>query len=90
MKRFTDPLPKGPTASRFTLIELVWLITCAAIACMLVARQLYLLSTSFMITIIAFRTSIVDFSLLGGIAVLATMLFGATSIGLLILWSVGL
>lgn len=86
MVRFDHP-PRGPSASRFTLGELVLLISCAAMAFALAARGLGLLGLCFLATVISFRTSVVDFSKLGGLSVLLTIAFGTLSIALLVIWS---
>ena len=83
-------LPPATDATRFTLIELLLLTACAAITFALISRGLRWLGISFLLTVLAFRTSLVDFTPIGNWAVLLTILFGTISITLLILWSAGL
>ena len=80
---------RTPAAARFTLIELVLLMSMSAVACALIAKGVMMLGVCSFLTAIAFRTSIVDFSVIGSMAVLLTMLFGTVSIALLVLRSAG-
>ena len=77
-------------ATRFTLVELLILMVCAAITFTLISQGLRWLGASFLLTAIAFRTSLVDFTVVGHLSVLLTMIFGTISITLLIFWSAGL
>ena len=72
------------------MFELLGLTCFAAIAFAVISRGQYLLGTMILLTVIAFRTSIVDFTSLGSLAVLLTILFGVTSIALVVVWSIGL
>lgn len=90
MRRRPNPNPPTTDATRFTLFELLVLIGFASIAFAVISRGQHLLGTMILLTVIAFRTSIVDFTSLGGFAVLLTMIFGITSIALLVVWSIGL
>ena len=76
-------------ASKFNLLELILLVSCSAIAFALVAHGLATLGVFFLLTAVAFRTAIVDFTLIGGLATFLTMIFGVLSIALLVLWSAG-
>jgi hypothetical protein len=48
-----------------------------------------MLGFCFLATVIACRTSVVDFTMLGGLAVFLTIVFGSVSIALLVFWSAG-
>lgn len=78
------------SASRFNLIELLLLTTCVSITCALSARGAVVLGASFLITVIAFRFAMFDFTRLGEVATLMAVVFGTVSIALLVLWSAGL
>ena len=54
-----------------------------------VAVVLAVLGIFFLLTVIAFRTAIFDFSIVGSLATLLTMVFGTVSIAILVLWSAG-
>jgi hypothetical protein len=54
-----------------------------------ISRGLIMLGFCFLATVIAFRTSVVDFTMLGGLAVFLTIVFGSASIALLVFWSAG-
>ncbi len=90
MRRRPNSLPPSTGATRFTLFELLVLTGFAAIAFAVISRGQYLLGTMTLLTVIAFRTSIVDFTGLGSLAVFLTIIFGVTSIALLVVWSIGL
>lgn len=85
----SDPNPPGTHATRFTLTELMALMFCSAITCVLIANGLITIGVLFLLTIVAFRTSLVDFTPIGSLAVLLTMLFGLLSIAAIVLWSAG-
>lgn len=89
MRPYASAARRNPIVRKFTLNELVLLLTCCAITSSLMAQGVALLGFSFLATVIAFRTSVVDFSIVGDLAVLLTILFGSSSIWLLILWSLG-
>jgi|GEM_PF-6582022 len=65
-------------------------MACAAVTFALIRHGLKWLGASFLMTTIAFRTSLVDFTVIGHLSVWLTMIFGTISITLLILWSAGL
>ena len=85
-KRATPPL--GADATRFTLVELLVLMACAALAFVLISHDMWSLGICFLLTVVAFRTSLVDFTPVGGFATLLTVLFGSASIALLVLQSI--
>lgn len=89
MRQMTETLHPGPSARRFSLNELVLLVTFSAIAFAFAANGVAMLGIFFLLTIIAFRTSIVDYSIVGDLAALLTMVFGTCCIGLFIFWSAG-
>lgn len=89
MNRLTENNPPGPNAARFTLVELLLLMAFASVSFALMARGLVMLGFCFLATVICFRTSLVDFTPVGGTAVLLTIIFGTMSIGMLVLWSAG-
>ncbi len=89
MRRHLESNPPGPNATRFSLIELLVLTSCSAITCTLISWGLVGLGISFLLTIISFRTSVVDFTSIGGISVLLTIIFGTITIAQLVLWSAG-
>lgn len=89
MKPVSEEQRRTPAAARFSLIELVMLLSLSAITCALIAKGVVMLGFCFLVTAVAFRTSIVDFSMIGSMAVLFTMFFGTVSIALLVLWSAG-
>lgn len=82
-----------PTVSinawKFNLFELLALISCAAAAFALASWGLAWLGVFFVLTIIAFRTALFDFSIIGDLATFLTMVFGTVSIAMLVLWSAG-
>ena len=75
-------------ASRFTLLELLALVTCSAVSFFFSTTGGLGLGACFFITVVAFRTSIVDFPLLGGLATLLTMLFGLLTLGFMVIWAI--
>ena len=83
------PNPPGTHATRFTLTELMVLTFCTAITFAFIARGLPWIGILFLLTVIAFRTSMVDFTSVGSLAVLLTMIFGTLGIASLVLWSAG-
>ncbi len=89
MNRLTENNPPGPNAARFTLVELLLLMGFASVSFALMSGGLVMLGLCFLATVICFRTSMVDFSPIGGAAVLLTIVFGTMSIGMLVLWSAG-
>lgn len=88
-KHFRTYRARSVNASKFNLFELILLISCAAVSFALAARGVRMLGVFFMLTVVAFRTAIFDFTLIGGVATLLTMFFGVLSIGMLVLWSAG-
>lgn len=75
-------------ATRFTLLELLMLVTCSAVSCFFSTTAGLGLGACFLITVVAFRTAIVDFTPLGGLATLATMLFGLLTVGFMVIWAI--
>ena len=75
-------------ATRFTLLELLTLVTCSAISFFFSTTAGLGLGACFLITVVTFRTAIVDFTMLGGLATLATMLFGLLTVGFMIVWAI--
>ncbi len=75
-------------ATRFTLLELLTLVTCSAVSCFFSTTGGLGLGACFLIMVVAFRTSIVDFTPLGGLATLATMLFGLLTVGVMVIWAI--
>ena len=72
-------------ATRFTLFELLLLTTCSAVSCFFSLKGGLGLGACFFLAAISFRTAIVDFTFVGGLATLLTMLFGLLTIVLLVL-----
>jgi hypothetical protein len=73
--------------TRFTLFELLVLLTCAGFGCRFSTTGSPALGLFFLLTIICFRTAIVDFSFVGGLATGLTMFSGLTAIALMLHWS---
>jgi hypothetical protein len=72
---------------RFSLLELTALTSCAALAYVLAIQAGMLLGFCFVVTVVSFRTSIIDFTLIGGLATLLTILFGTLGVALLVVWA---
>lgn len=83
----------SPTVSinawKFNLYELLALTSCAAAAFALATWGLVWLGVFLVLTVIAFRTALFDFSIVGDLATFLTMVFGTVSIAMLVLWSAG-
>ena len=75
-------------ATRFTLLELLALVTCSAVSLFFSTTGGIGLGACFLITVVAFRTALVDFTLLGGLATLLTMLFGLLTVGFMVIWAI--
>ncbi len=86
--KFTVPAVVHVKATRFTLFELWLLITCSAVACFFSTREGLGVGASFLITVVAFRTAVVDFTLVGGLATLLTMFFGMITLVSMVIWSI--
>ena len=70
--------------------ELILLTVVIAIASVAISYGApIMLAVCGVVTVVAFRTSVFDFTAIGNLAVLATMLFGLLSIAFLVLWSAG-
>ena len=70
------------------MAELLLVIACAATTFTFIANDLPWLGLSIFVTVVALRTSLVDFTLVGSFATFTTMVFGFFSICRLIIWSV--
>lgn len=81
---------RTPAAAQYSLIELVLLMFFASIACALASNGVAALGIAFLLTAVAFRTSCVDFSIIGQVAVPCTVLFGTITLVLLVIYSTGL
>ena len=91
MNRRSFPYPfVSVNAWKFNLFELLVLVSCAAGSLALAIRGLGLLGVFSLLTVIAFRTAIFDFTIVGHLATFLTMVFGTVSITMLVLWSIGL
>ena len=76
-------------AWKFNLLDLLILTAIAAVAFTLASQGMGTLGLFLLMTVIAFRTAIFDFSLVGHLATLLTMIFGSVSLAILVLWSAG-
>ena len=75
-------------ATRFTLLELLTLVTCSAVSFFFSTTGDLGLGACFLITVVAFRTALVDFTFVGGLANLLTILFGSLTVGFLVIWAI--
>ena len=80
---------RAPAAVRFSLVELVVFMFFAAIAFTLASQGVALLGATLFLTVLAFRTSCVDFSVIGAVSVLGTVVFGTFTLAMLVFWTAG-
>ena len=74
---------------RFSLLELFLLMTFSSLCLAMITQGAPALAICLLITCVSFRTSVIDFTMIGECSVLLTVVFGMASIALLVIRTAG-